>query len=110
MNEINDTNISLWVEKFLDGETSCAEERELYRYFAQKRLPAEAEPYREMFKWYSSLLAGEAAESLDGTAHESDTKGNSKVLHQGNPAPGAGNPTQGTERGVAPGQPGKNIH
>lgn len=79
MNEINDTNISLWVEKFLDGETSCAEERELYRYFAQKHLPAEAEPYREMFKWYSSLLAGEAAESLDGAAHESDTKGNSKV-------------------------------
>lgn len=60
MNEINDKNINQWVEKFLNGETSNAEERELYRYFSQPEIPAEAEPYREMFAWYASLLPAQA--------------------------------------------------
>lgn len=81
MNEINNSNISHWIERFLDGETSCAEERELYSYFSQSELPPEAEPYREMFAWYASLQQkGESespAASTDADKHtESD---NSKV-------------------------------
>lgn len=53
--DINDRNITRWVERFLDGDTTCAEENELYRYFSRRNLPAEVEQYREMFAWYSSL-------------------------------------------------------
>lgn len=57
--DINDRNIAKWVERFLDGETSCAEEAELYRYFSRPVLPAEMEQYRDMFAWYSAISSGE---------------------------------------------------
>lgn len=65
MNEINNTNISQWIEKFLDGDTTCAEERELYHYFSRKDLPEEAEPYREMFAWYASLQQAASVTELE---------------------------------------------
>ncbi len=40
------------IERFLDGETTNSEERELYDFFASGDVPAELEPYREMFAWF----------------------------------------------------------
>lgn len=59
--DINNRNITQWVERFLDGNTTCAEERELYRYFSRRELPAEVEQYREMFSWYATLGGAETA-------------------------------------------------
>lgn len=57
MNTVNDNNISLWIQRFLDGETTCAEERELYAYFSREDIPEEVKPYRAMFGWYDSLAS-----------------------------------------------------
>lgn len=54
MIEINDNNIGLWIERFLDGTTTCAEEQMLYKYFAQSNISPYAEQYREMMTWYAS--------------------------------------------------------
>lgn len=54
MTEINDNNIMQWIERFLDGLTTCAEERKLYEYFSKKTIATEAEQYREMMAWYAS--------------------------------------------------------
>lgn len=63
MNTINDRNIDTWIERFLTGETSCAEEKELYAYFSRPDLPQHLEKYREMFCWYGSLGASAAEET-----------------------------------------------
>lgn len=48
MNRINHNNYREWVERFLDAETTVAEERELYAYFSRPDLPEEANKYRRM--------------------------------------------------------------
>lgn len=53
MKNIDDTNIMQWMSRFLAGETTCTEEKKLYEYFSKEKLPAEAEPYREMMMWYA---------------------------------------------------------
>ena len=57
MNDINDSNIMQWIERFLDGSTTCAEEQKLYEYFSQENISPEASPYQEMMKWYASEMA-----------------------------------------------------
>lgn len=56
MTKINDSNVTEWMERFLSGETSCAEEQELYRYFRKKNLPDNVVKYKEMMSWYASEL------------------------------------------------------
>ena len=40
------------VEKFLEGRTSNAEERELYTWFRENEVPAEWQELKAMFEWY----------------------------------------------------------
>lgn len=40
------------VEKFLDGRTTNAEERELYAWFSSAEVPEEWSDLKEMFAWY----------------------------------------------------------
>ncbi len=40
------------VEKFLEGRTSNAEERELYAWFRENEVPAEWQELKAMFEWY----------------------------------------------------------
>ncbi len=54
MNDINDNNIIQWIDRFLAGETSCAEEKSLYEYFSRNSIADEAKPYREMMNWYAT--------------------------------------------------------
>ena len=57
MTPIDHNNYRQWVERFLDAETTLAEERELYAYFSRPDLPEEARRYRRMFGWYEELPA-----------------------------------------------------
>jgi hypothetical protein len=43
--------IEALVERFFEGATSGAEERELYDYFASDGVPLELEPYRPLFRY-----------------------------------------------------------
>lgn len=42
------------VEKFLEGRTSNAEERELYAWFRENEVPAEWQELKVMFEWYEA--------------------------------------------------------
>lgn len=47
--------IKILIEKFLDGETTLAEETTLYRFFQSGQVPSELRPYRMMFNDYAEL-------------------------------------------------------
>lgn len=57
MKTINKNNVSQWVERFLNGDTTCEEEHALFEYFKQEDLPADLEKYREMMAWYAAGLS-----------------------------------------------------
>lgn len=42
------------VEKFLEGRTSNAEERELYAWFRENEVPVEWQELKAMFEWYEA--------------------------------------------------------
>ncbi|MCH5221810.1 MAG: hypothetical protein J1F05_05720 [Muribaculaceae bacterium] len=52
---MNTTEIQELINRFLDGETSIAEENKLYDFFSSRSHLGELEEYRAMFNWYSSL-------------------------------------------------------
>ncbi|MCM1137303.1 MAG: hypothetical protein NC221_04385 [Duncaniella sp.] len=84
MKGIDNNNYSFWVDKFLNGETTCREEKELYAYFSQPVLPKDAEPYREMFGWYSSLQATSQATTsanADIPTESKDETSRVRILH-----------------------------
>ncbi len=54
---IDINNVELYIDRFMEGETSNAEEKELYRFFAtEKDLPQHIVQYREMFAYFESGL------------------------------------------------------
>lgn len=55
MNNIDNSNIRHYIDRFLAGETSCAEEKMIYDFFRRGQLADDLEKYREMFLWYDSL-------------------------------------------------------
>ncbi len=48
-------HIRTTIARFLDGETSVAEEKELYDFFRLPDIPADLKQYQPMFNWYASL-------------------------------------------------------
>lgn len=55
MNTTYPNTIAELLTRFFDGETTCAEERALEKFFTSDTpLPPELESYREMFCWYAS--------------------------------------------------------
>lgn len=56
MTQIHDPrHIEQLLDRFFDGETTLAEERELQTYFTTApTIPDRLAPYREMFGWYAS--------------------------------------------------------
>lgn len=83
MNDINDNNYAVWVDKFLNGETTCQEEEALYAYFTEPSLPKEAEAYREMFTWYASLQspAERAGTEHQVNSHTEEVTTKVRILH-----------------------------
>lgn len=58
----NDDDLRLLIERFLDGDTTLAEEKALREFFTSSReLPADLSPYREMFGWYAAIDKSENA-------------------------------------------------
>lgn len=48
--------VSRLVERFLDGDTTPAEEKAIYHFYALHRdLPDDLEQYRDMFAWYAGM-------------------------------------------------------
>lgn len=55
--KMNNKEIKKLIERFLDGDTTPAEERRIYAFFARHRYAGDLERYRPMFEWYGSLAA-----------------------------------------------------
>lgn len=55
MSEQDVNDIRILIGRFLDGETSLAEEKRLYEYFSAGEVADGLECYAPMFGWYSSL-------------------------------------------------------
>ena len=51
---MDENRIQQLIERFLNGETTNAEEQMLYDYFAGEDVSPELIKYREMFRWYSA--------------------------------------------------------
>jgi hypothetical protein len=47
------------IERFLNGETTNAEEKELYAFFAGTGVPRSLKKYQPMFVWYAGGMKGE---------------------------------------------------
>lgn len=52
-------NIEEYIERFLDGRTTCAEEQALYEYFRREDIPSEWEYLREAFAYFESGMRAE---------------------------------------------------
>ncbi len=61
---IDDKNIDDYIARFLDGETTCQEEQQLYRYFASPNVPKRLQPYKPMFDWYADGMPCAAEEAV----------------------------------------------
>lgn len=51
---MKEKEIQQLIERFLEGETSNAEEQVLYDYFENKEIAPDLMPYRKMFRWYAA--------------------------------------------------------
>ena len=50
--EITNKNIEEYIHRFMEGETTNAEEQAIYRFFRNGNVPEHLKPYTEMFIWY----------------------------------------------------------
>lgn len=53
------TQIEKLLERFFEGQTSNAEEKELYAYFASPDIPEELIPYKSMFTYFETGITEE---------------------------------------------------
>ena len=53
---ITKKNVRNYIEKFLDGETSNAEEQALYDFFKNEDVPQSLQEYAPMFAWYDGKM------------------------------------------------------
>jgi hypothetical protein len=47
------------LERFFDGKTSNAEERELYSFFQNEDIPVELQPYKQVFEYFENDIKNE---------------------------------------------------
>ena len=57
--ELTNKNIEEYINRFLDGETTNAEEQAIYRFFCTGNVPAHLKEYAPMFAWYEGGMQGE---------------------------------------------------
>lgn len=72
------------VEKFLEGRTSNAEERELYAWFRENEVPAEWQELKAMFEWYEDGMPEPKTEAKTDpeTVPETERKTEAKPSHR----------------------------
>lgn len=59
MMELTNKNIEEYINRFLDSETTNAEEQAIYRFFRTGKVPAHLKEYAPMFAWYEGGMQGE---------------------------------------------------
>ncbi len=56
--ELDKRNIEEYINRFLEGETTNAEEQAIYRFFHTGDVPSHLMGYAPMFAWYEGRYAG----------------------------------------------------
>ena len=57
--EITNKNIEEYIRRFMEGETTNAEEQAIYRFFRTGKVPEHLKSYTEMFTWYEEGMPEE---------------------------------------------------
>ena len=57
--ELTHKNIEEYIARFMEGETTNAEEKALYHYFRTTDVPEHLKPYAPMFAWYEEGMPEE---------------------------------------------------
>ena len=57
--EVTKNNIEEYIRRFIEGETTNAEEQAIYRFFRTEEVPEHLKPYTEMFTWYEEGMPEE---------------------------------------------------
>ena len=57
--EITNKNIEEYIQRFMEGETTNAEEQAIYRFFHTEEVPEHLKPYTDMFAWYEESMPEE---------------------------------------------------
>ena len=57
--EVTKINIEEYIRRFMEGETTNAEEQAIYRFFRTEEVPEHLKPYTEMFTWYEEGMPEE---------------------------------------------------
>ena len=57
--EVTKNNIEEYIHRFIEGETTNAEEQAIYRFFRTEEVPEHLKPYTEMFTWYEEGMPEE---------------------------------------------------
>lgn len=58
--EVTHKNIEEYIARFMEGETTNAEEQAIYRYFCTANVPEHLKPYAPMFAWYKDGMPEDA--------------------------------------------------
>ena len=61
--EVTHKNIEEYIFRFMEGETTNAEEKALYHYFRTNDVPERLKPYAPMFAWYEEGMPEETPTS-----------------------------------------------
>ena len=57
--EVTKNNIEEYIRRFMEGETTNAEEQAIYRFFRTEEVPEHLKPYTKMFAWYEEGMPEE---------------------------------------------------
>ena len=57
--EVTKNNIEEYIRRFMEGETTNAEEQAIYRFFRTEEVPEHLKPYTDMFTWYEEGMPEE---------------------------------------------------
>ena len=57
--EVTRNNIEEYIHRFMEGETTNAEEQAIYRFFRTEEVPEHLKPYTDMFTWYDEGMPEE---------------------------------------------------
>ena len=72
--ELTKNNIEEYVARFMEGETTQAEEQAIYRFFRTSEVPAHLKEYAPMFAWYEGGMEGTPEEAMRKHAPEGHRK------------------------------------
>ena len=62
--ELTKKNIEEYIHRFMEGETTLAEEQAIYRFFRSDNVPEHLKEYAPMFAWYEAGMPEERKKTL----------------------------------------------